>query len=53
MNILRERSKNYGDAIKFVDICDDGYAAEENSNIDFEAVKLFELVTVTFDALGF
>lgn len=36
VNMLRERNKNYGDAIKFVDICADDYAAEENSNIDFE-----------------
>ncbi|KAG0614888.1 hypothetical protein M758_6G211400 [Ceratodon purpureus] len=36
VNMLRERNKNYGDAIKFVDICADGYAAEENCNIDFE-----------------
>jgi hypothetical protein len=40
VNMLRERSKSYGDGIKFVDICADDYAPEENSNIDFETVKL-------------
>lgn len=36
VNMLRERSKSYGDGIKFVDVCADDYAPEENSNIDFE-----------------
>ncbi|KAG0614887.1 hypothetical protein M758_6G211400 [Ceratodon purpureus] len=48
VNMLRERNKNYGDAIKFVDICADGYAAEENCNIDFETVNL-DLIIVTVD----
>jgi hypothetical protein len=42
--MLRERSKSYGDGIKFVDICADDYAPEENSNIDFETVKLPSLL---------
>jgi hypothetical protein len=44
VNMLRERSKSYGDGIKFVDICADDYAPEENSNIDFETVKLPSLL---------
>ena len=39
VNMLRERNKSYGYTIKFVDICADDYAAEENSNIGFETVK--------------
>jgi hypothetical protein len=47
--MLGERNKNYGDAIKFVDICVDSYATEENNNIDFEMVKLFDQILVTFN----
>lgn len=36
VNMLKERSKKYGEVINFVDICARDYSPEENSNIDFE-----------------